>query len=59
MRRPYSLIHMVSSDEQERETAVAVTFTVSHYQQCFGRIANDATIGNEFPESDASLELPV
>ena len=59
---------MTTDAEKERRAAVAVAVAISHYQRCLGHIATvhpllepanpcDATIGNEFPESDASLEI--
>ena len=86
MRRPFSLIHVVSSEysdaKKECLTAVVVALAISlptmsrPYRECalaseytstvtgtdhrpLLEPANlcDQTIGNEFPESDASLEI--
>ena len=86
MRCPYSLIHVVSSDDPRcckgfwdcccschchlslptmswphRECALAIYIVTGNNDRLLLEPANpcDLTKGNEFPESDASLELPV
>ena len=86
MRRPYSLIHVVSSDDPRcwkgtwdcccschcylslptmsrphRECALALYIVTGNNDCLLLKPANpcDPTIGNEFPESDTSLKLPV